>query len=239
MALPFDCGISKARNAMLAEVTTAFFVLADEVFRFLETPDFAYCIRFLDAHRDFIGITGSLNDLKEVKRTGTEAKNFALDVHGKGLIVLPTDLVRSPAISFEGWDVVPCDMGLNWGLFRRSAFLEHGLHWDEDFIIGGEHLDFYLRLKRDHPDLRLGYYSGLVCGHVDGHEAEYLTLRKRKTWLDVFRSKWDFRYRIDVGHGFRFFENYDQGVEIPNRQVTLLREQLKEARQRIRSLERP
>jgi len=87
MALPFDCGISRARNAMLAEVATDFFVLADEDFRFLESPDFAYCIRFLDAHRDFIGITGSLNDLKEVKRTGTEAKNFALDAHGKGLIV--------------------------------------------------------------------------------------------------------------------------------------------------------
>src|ERR1700685_147201 len=58
MPLPFDCGLSKARNAMVRAVTTEYFVLTDDDFRFENVPDFSFAVRFLETHSDFLCITG-------------------------------------------------------------------------------------------------------------------------------------------------------------------------------------
>ena len=183
--LPFDCGLPIARNAMVKAISTDYFLLTEEDFRFPRAPDLSYCVRFLDAHPEFLCLLGTLEDLRE-KPSRTLARNFAFDDAAQGLLMLPVNIITPRSIEFEGASVKLCHMGPNWGVFRRSAFVDLGLAWDVDYTIGGEHLDFYLRLRRSHPDIRVGFSERLVCQHIDVAEGDYEALRTRKGWLDVF-----------------------------------------------------
>jgi len=121
-------------------------------------------------------------------------------------------------------------MGPNWGVFRRSMFTARGLHWDEDYRIGGEHIDFYLRVRLVHPDLKAGFSERLSCQHIDGGEGEYDALRTRGGWLDTFRAKWPFRYRYDLGGVLRMMETYDKPEPVPSASVDRLRDALRQVR---------
>jgi hypothetical protein len=238
--LPFDCGVSRARNALVGAISTDYFLLTEEDFRFEAAPDVGYCMRFLDANPQFLGVTGALQDLRAKPTTGRVAHNFAFDTAGCGLIVLSIDIIRTRGTQFEGSTVRHCHMGPNWGVFRRSMFAGLGLHWDEDFKIGGEHIDFYLRLARRFPDILLGFSERLVCQHVDDDDPGYEDLRNRRDWLEMFRSKWPFRYRYDLGGVLRMFETYDKPEPVPNpsadRWRNLYREQRDEAARLARKL---
>ena len=62
LALEFDSGLSHARNAMVERVNTDYFVLTDDDYLVREAPDFDFCTRFLDAHRDFVSVVGYVSD---------------------------------------------------------------------------------------------------------------------------------------------------------------------------------
>ena len=238
MRLPFDCGLSRARNEMVRAITTDYFLLTEDDFRFAEAPDVDYCVRFLDAHPDFLCVTGTLEDLRAKPRRGRLAHNFACDNIGRGLIVLPIDSAPTREIAFEGTPIRQCHMGPNWGVFRRSMFTSVKLAWDEDYIIGGEHIDFYLRLAKFHPEISVGFSERLVCQHIDGNEDGYNELRNRSHWLTIFRSKWPFRYRYDLGGTLRLFETYDRAEPVPNPQADRLRELLRVERSEVARLQR-
>jgi glycosyltransferase involved in cell wall biosynthesis len=205
LALEFDSGLSYARNAMLDRVETDYFVLTDDDYLFREAPDFDFCTRFLDAHREFVCVVGPLGDQFPsddgyAYRPLDRIWNMCLDETGRGLILIPIAFMPPADIIFDGEQLLRCDFGPNWGVFRRSFFIENALRWDEQFKIGGEHYDFFLRLKLHPARPRVAYWPKLQCDHMRGMDESYAQVRRRLNWHKKFRAKWDMRYYCVVGN---------------------------------------
>lgn len=212
LPLQFDHGISGARNLMVQRVNTDYFVLADDDYLLRYTPDFDLCSRFLDANPDFLCVLGRLDDYHAgpggyVYEYRNRIKNLCLDETGHGLIFIPLTRIAPTDIVFEGERLMCCDFGPNWGVFRRSFFVENGFGWDEQFKIGGEHFDFFLQLKSHHPGARIAYWSKLAVDHIPTIEDGYVELRRREGWRAAFREKWKLRYRCDLGYR-RVFDDW-------------------------------
>jgi hypothetical protein len=204
LALKFDSGLGHARNAMVDRVETDFFILTDDDYLFREAPNFDFCARFLDTHREFVGVVGSVcdqvpSDHGYVYSPKDHVKNMCLDVTGGALLVIPRTFMPPPDIVFEGEELLRCDIGPNWGVFRRSFFVDNDVRWDERFKIGaGEHFDFFLQLKFHPTRPGVAYWPKLQCDHIRGSAGSYTQLRQRLNYRDGFRAKWGLRYRYDV-----------------------------------------
>jgi glycosyltransferase involved in cell wall biosynthesis len=203
LALEFDSGLSHARNAMLDRVETDYFVLTDDDYLFREKPDFDFCMRFLDAHWEFVCVVGRVCDQFPSDNGYAycpidRIKNLCVDETGGGLVLIPLTFMPPAGIVFEGERLLPCDFGSNWGVFRRSFFVENALRWDEQFKIGGEHFDFFLQLKLHPARPRVAYWPKLQCDHMRGMDESYAEMRRRMNWRKEFLAKWDLRYRGEV-----------------------------------------
>ncbi|HXW30323.1 MAG TPA: hypothetical protein VEK55_13255, partial [Xanthobacteraceae bacterium] len=204
LALKFDSGLGHARNAMLDRVETDFFILTDDDYLFPQAPDFDFCTRFLDAHRKFVCVLGGIcdqfpSDEGYVYRPIDRIKNLCLDETGGALVLIPRTFIPPPDIVFEGEELLRCDFGPNWGVFRRSFFVDNHVRWDEQYKIGGgEHFDFFLQLKFHPEKPGVAYWPKLRCNHMRGTAESYAQLRWRLNWRDGFRAKWGLQYRYDV-----------------------------------------
>jgi glycosyltransferase involved in cell wall biosynthesis len=240
LSLSFDCGVSHARNSMIGRAGTEYVALADDDFLFSEALDFDFCMRFLEANPDFICVLGQV---KDYKASGDKLepdlrdriKNICLDETGRGVVFVPVVFAQPKGIVFERETLVRCDFGPNWGVFRRSFFVGNDFWWDERFKIGGEHLDFYLRLKIQHPTARVAYWSKLMCDHIPIAEDSYLELRHRQTWRDAFRVKWKLRYRYDIGSS-RLYDDWANPVAVSSPVTQRLKHQLDQCQETNRQL---
>lgn len=210
VVLPYDCGISAARNTLVELCTTQYFVLADDDFVFTRSPEFEFAIRFLDSNADFVCLCGDLINLKKIDGAFRESNRYGanmlvLDSTARGVIKVPTDLVMPEKIEFENEAILICDMPPVFGVYRTSFITKNGMCWDERFKIGGEHMDFFLRIKLEHPLAKVGYWAGLLCEHRQVREGRYLALRMRKDWMGVISDKYKLRYYMTVGGRPSFF----------------------------------
>lgn len=220
LPLAHDSGLSAARNALVKAIGTDYFILADDDFEFPPAIPFEAAIRFLDAHPDFLCVSGDLDDVRMVDGVETpitgrpRGSNLLIDENGNGVVVAPISTVGTRTIDFEGETFHVCDYVPNWGVFRRSALVDNDFWWDERFKTGGQHLDFFLRAKQRAVPLRIAFLYGLKCRHIQRRSAEYNEMRLRSDWIGAFRAKWRLRYYHQLGGVLRFFETYDHPVRI-------------------------
>jgi hypothetical protein len=230
--IEYDIGLSAARNHLVRCIDTDYFLLAEDDMIVEEALDVGFCERFLDAHPAFAVVTGHLYDYDSYKaedrlRRKPRELNLVIDESGSGLILIPIEMFGTAQISFEGRNLAVCDYGPNWGLFRRRCFLENDLWWDEAFKIGGQHIDFFLRLKL-HGGAGVASYRGLACDHISVKEPRYDALRDRDDWIEHFRRKWGFRYMYKMGEAVRYFDDYLNAVT-PNTRASRELERLRNA----------
>lgn len=106
----------------------------------------------------------------------------------------PTERINShPVIRF---DYVP-----NAAMYRRECLEEYA--WDPEYIIGKDHLDFYLGHKRK-TSWEFGICVEALLGHNPGGSESYLfdRLDTRKTWhsKQYFLEKWGYDQIITRRH---------------------------------------
>lgn len=208
-SLPYDCGVSTARNCLVRRVDTNFIVLADDDYLFTEAPEFGTAVRFLHANPHFVCLCGDVvefngkdGNLRPVSQA--RASMLAIDSTGKGIIKIPLELIRPETVLFEDETILVCDMAPQWGVFRTSLFLELGMLWDERFKTGGEHMDFFLRIKTDLPSRKVGFWPRLRCEHRRERSGAYAELRMRTEWMKLFAEKHGLQYYLPVGSYPRF-----------------------------------
>jgi GT2 family glycosyltransferase len=135
--LPFDCGVSVARNHLVDSTPSEYKLVVDDDGVFTERTDVDAMVRLLDALPEAGAVAGT------VTRDG-EAVFFGhrLEVRGATLHQLADDgpyEVRD-RVRFKRVDCLP-----NCALMRRELF-DH-VRWDPNLKTAAEHFDFYLRMK--------------------------------------------------------------------------------------------
>jgi hypothetical protein len=214
IAVPFDIGVSACRNIALRAVSTELVILADDDFVLTEHTSFDTAGRFLERNTEvaFVGGTLDSTDSTDFKTAFLRARNFAIDETGDGLILIPATAFDHNRVEADGETFVLCDMVAQWGIGRADLIREVG--WDERMKTGGEHMDFFLRLKSLPARPKVAFSTCIRAAHEPETTALYESLRGRKDWLDVYREKWGFAYILPAGGSFRPLSDYDHSVPL-------------------------
>lgn len=235
LTAPYDLGVSAARNRLLAAVDTPYFLLAEDDMVLTAPLPVERCMQLMEARPEIIGVTGTLRDVSiesgaDIHIEKSRHFTIALDQTGGGILMIPATLGDPPSFNFEDMQFQYVDYGPNWGVFSMNFFQKNKFGWDERFKTGGEHLDFFLRVKLEHPQCRIVACRSLLCNHVETANHHYSELRSRRDWVDLFREKWKFNYFCQVGGAFRRYASYHQGdVSLPDRRGMLLEKERERA----------
>lgn len=180
--------LSAGRNRLYGRVRTPYLVVMEE--DFLVTRPTAAGLRnaiaILDHDAAIAGVGGIA---KEARRGGVRwSHNFS--VHRQSCYLVPSDRPRRSTP--QGVTYLPCDLVLNWGVFRTDLFRR--VPWDESFPIT-EHQEYFYRASRAGHEF--AFFSGLTIDHLrDRPHATYNHGRNRN-FLD----------RVPPKHGFRFMSD--------------------------------
>ena len=164
--LPYDCGLSYARNYLWRNTPEPFKLLLDDDFLFTKDTKIE-TFRTLIDHCDIVCggvIEGTL-------------RNYEHDLRREG-DRLYYDPPNREWQEIEGIKCIQVDMALNFGLFKRNTD-----NWDDALKIC-EHTDYYLRFKG-----KLLYTPEVLVDHLKARPKVYRRLRRRKQFYVDFMKK--------------------------------------------------
>jgi GT2 family glycosyltransferase len=135
--LPFDCGLSAARNHLVDSTPGAYKLALDDDFVFDERTDVDAMARLLDAFPTVGVVGGSVSRNGRIRNVGTLLRKCE-----GSLCQLPVadPLKEHGGVRFRRTDCVPM-----FALMRREVFSH--VRWDPALKVAGEHFDFFLRLS--------------------------------------------------------------------------------------------
>ncbi|MFB6241330.1 MAG: glycosyltransferase family 2 protein [Candidatus Nanosalina sp.] len=196
-----DSGASASRNRIVEETSTEYLLLLDDD-QYL-SGEIKELEKILRKNQNLGGVAPSwIEDGKRI----VDARDIRVK---DGWVVLDTfeDKEEKEAC---GTTYFIYDFIATSALYRTSALEELG--WDENFTIGGEHLDFFLEYKRN-SDWRFAITEDVSVVHDPGPGQEgYMDERRNREKLrssrSYFRKKWGvkgFLFRERHGQEYEFF----------------------------------
>ena len=193
IALPHDCGVCVARNRLMAEVSTPYFVLCDDDFVWSAETKFDAPLDILDHNETVAIVGGMLFQLHSDEMSRAHPRHWEhyllLDPARRLLRLLPLSRSMPSFVLGRLHTAYLVDAVMNFAVVRtRSA--SHGLQWDERYKSNGEHEDFYLNLKLN-TSLRVAYSPEMVAYHQPIKSDAYLAFRGRTDGWIRFAQKWD------------------------------------------------
>jgi len=171
--LPFDVGLSAARNAIVDQLDTEYMLLLEDDFIVDERCKIAPFLSVLNTHTD-IGVVGGMHEM--TYRGKPVGRALSVDRDNIAPIAMPTHRT-SDGVAFQITEFVT-----NFGLFRREFVQQN--KWDERLKVG-EHLAYY-RTIRDRNEWLVAYTPASQIGHDRaGRGSDYLQYRERAKALSV------------------------------------------------------
>lgn len=136
--LPFDCGVSAARNALIDRLETDYLFLLEEDFEFTTETRVERLLDVLEQNPEIGFVGGSLYQDGRKLDYAVNLRRFR-----ETLYLEPSryDLLTTP----NGTTYRPCDMCFNFGLIRREMLREH--RWPEELKVG-EHSAYFSAVKQ-------------------------------------------------------------------------------------------
>ena len=173
---------SWGRNRLLEQCETELFLLLEEDFVFTERTDLEQFITVLNHNPEISLVCGSECEpmgVSPVDRSRLLNTSSELRVEGELGVCYPS---THPWRFSEGVRFQLCDSGHNFFIAEKSKLPQ----WDEAIPMGGEHEEWFLRMKN------CAFAPEVVVNHFRDH-TQFQELRDR-----------DFRHVIQEKHGFRF-----------------------------------
>ena len=180
--LPYDAGLSACRNAIVDRLETPLLLLMEDDFVVDERCNLDAMLDVVTAHPD-IGVCGAMHEMsyRSSVKAATPCGFFGTDVV----------FLRSPAHHApRGTKFHMAEFVSNFALFRREFLATH--RWKNDLKVG-EHIEFYLRVRREGRWL-VAFTGESQIGHDrEGRDSDYKAKRGRAHKLrnqaiDEYRS---------------------------------------------------
>lgn len=197
LPLPRDCGISFARNRMLERVTTPYVLIVEDDFAF---SPMAHVPELLGLLGEFQIAGGGIVQNGTVRHY--EANFREVPDNGAAKWEAITHLYRD----YNGIRYQSAECIFNYFVGLTDAVRAIG--WDEQFKIGYEHSDFFIRAKQQ--GVSVGYCPDAVVTHRDNRvqvdPPEYTASRLRTESTALFFKKWGYTYLEDIQGGRLYAE---------------------------------
>jgi GT2 family glycosyltransferase len=175
--LPYDCGISYARNHLVTSTPNKYKLILDDDMVFTEATDIGKMIKILESNKSFGIVGGALTQLNQ-----TVNFEFNIEIENKVLSQVPDN---NPTREFEGIRYRKTGCVLNFALFKSELF--NYILWDNDLKVT-EHLDFYVRMKK--IPFNIAYTPDVVVDHPPYERSEdYKEFRQRDEFQKMMFKK--------------------------------------------------
>lgn len=186
--LEFDCGLSRARNALIDNLETEFLLLLEEDFLFTDETRIEPFVEILDSDHE-IGMIGGA-----VRGSTGRLGLYCLDIDVFRDVMYVQDATRRMRMTANGTGYRVCDIAWNFGLFRRDFLAMH--RWDDRLKVG-EHAAYFHQVKlRGH--WRVAATPAVALYHVPDRRSDLYVRHRRRAkdylhqYLDWNRLK-DYR----------------------------------------------
>lgn len=192
LLLPFDSGVSYARNMALDQVETKYAIIIDDDFIFTEKTKLERMKTVLDGDPS-VGVVGGC-PMTSSGKIGTGGSTLRIDLEHKFLI-------RGP-IEDPNWKEIDSVKYFYADFVRQFLIIRNvpELRWDERMKISGEHLYFFLKVKWDER-WKVAYVPEVTVLHDRARPTpEYIEYRRR-------REGWKVLYKI-TGIKYGIFDKH-------------------------------
>lgn len=161
--LDFDCGLSRARNALIDNLETEFLLLLEEDFLFTDETRIEPFVEILDTDHEVGMIGGAMRGGNG--RLGL----YCLDIDIFRGVMYVQDSARRMRVTQFGTSYRICDIAWNFGLFRKEFLAMN--RWDDRLKVG-EHAAYFHQVKlRGH--WRVAATPAVVIYHVPDNRTEH------------------------------------------------------------------
>lgn len=185
--LEYDAGLGYGRNRIVEASDEEFLLVVDSDH---EIPTNVSILRDqLEARPAVGGVSGLLYEHKSIQ-------GVCHDLYENG-DVLVRDVREDKSVDFVGGPLVEFDFLPNVALFRRACLEEQA--WDPEYVIGKEHIDFYVAHKR-RTDWSFCVSPTVLFPHHPGGDESYTVNRQNMKKLthskSYFLEKWGYRQTV-------------------------------------------
>lgn len=181
--LPFDCGVSVARNAICDRLQTPYLLLADDDFIFTEETRIGDFLSVIDTDST-IGVVGGT--ILDQTSDGLVPVTWAMDCHVDGKKIICHHSMNPTQQTSAGVNYYLADTVLNFALFRREMLDFH--RWDDRLKVQ-EHWDYYMTV-RSVARWRVACADNVRCIHKRETPPHYQTHRSRAEFGKMALDKW-------------------------------------------------
>jgi hypothetical protein len=215
--LAYDAGLGRGRNRIVEELDEEYVLFVDTDHVLPRNVD--VLIDQLDARPDVGGIAGSILE-PERGRVWQSAKDFREE---GDVLLRGADLHEKHIEEVAGYPFVEFQFVPNAAAFRTECLKAYS--WDPAYVIGWEHLDFYVgHWKR--TDWIFGVCPAVLFGHYPGGSTDYESNRRNAAKLArsrrYFLDKWGYDARITTKP--YWFDTHGSDPSLPERAAALYRE---------------
>lgn len=176
--------LSAGRNRLIAKTTTEFVIVMEEDFELMKPSVVELCraVEILDTDKKISGVGGTCYELPQRKLWGHNYRRRGDDV----LVVSSQRPMRSTP---SGVSYLPCDLVLNWGLFRTEAFRQ--VPWNESLPIM-EHKERFWRSSQAGQEY--AFYAPLSVRHYRDRPNEVYNKGRRRNYNSLIQSTYGIRF---------------------------------------------
>lgn len=170
LELPFDCGLSRSRNALIDVLETPYLLVLDDDWRFTEESDIRRMLAILE-HDPEVGVVGGA-----VRGAEGRISAYSLDIEVFRGTLFVRDSVHRVRVTPTGVPYRLCDVVWNFALFRREMLADH--RWDDRLKLG-EHAPYFHQVKLA-ARWRVACCPSVVVDHDTGERSrDYRRYRQR------------------------------------------------------------
>ena len=189
--LPFNCGLSYARNFLVKQSNEPYLMIIDDDFEFTEKTNLTYFLSILN-HRKENGLVGGDIENRPSYHANLVFEKLNNNLYLHRIKCLNEEQILNPYRSCLAKDskikYYYTDIVLNFFVAKREVLED--LLFDENLKLC-EHSDFFLRLKKQNK-WKVCYYPETTCNHIKIKNSEgYNKFRQNNNYLQMFLDKWE------------------------------------------------
>jgi glycosyltransferase involved in cell wall biosynthesis len=206
--LEYDAGLGYGRSQIVEHADEPYLLIVDSDHEIPENVDVLY--DQLSARPDIGGISGLFFE------HGTIAGSCH-DIYESGTVLERDIKTKKSLQTCAGFPLIEFEFLPNAALFRRECLTDYC--WDPEYVIGFEHIDFYVGHKKE-TDWSFAVSPSVLVPHDRGGTPEYMKERnlpdKHRHSREYFLDKWGYD---DIAWIDKFPPSYNHHEVVVNQLV--------------------
>ena len=204
--MPFDCGLSYARNFLINKIEEPYIMWGDNDFIFDKNNNIYKAINLLKTYNN-IGVVGGSTykngQILHYERILMYDKKYGI------LVYIPLELTDPKEYKYKKDSYYYCDLTFNYAIAKKEVFNNKEIRWNENIKVRYEHSDLFLKLKL-FSEYDIVYFPSMKVEHIHLDTEKYKLYRFRKEDAIKFSEYWNLRMNFTIGKGKEIYTKEEQ-----------------------------